>query len=62
LAGECLLNERAGSQLIPETAIPIEVYKKIISLICYTLISFGFSWIALSAVSLYLVPLHKPMY
>jgi hypothetical protein len=59
---ECLLSEHGGSQLIPETPIPIDVYKKIISLICYTLISFGFFWIALSTISLYLVPLHKPMY
>lgn len=45
------------SHLQPKTAIPLHVYSKIIGLMCSTLISFGFFWIALTVVSIYLVPL-----
>jgi hypothetical protein len=41
----------------PKSPIPVQVYFKIIRLICSTLISFIFFWIAISAVSLYLVHL-----
>jgi Fe2+ transport system protein B len=41
----------------PRTAIPLLVYHRIIGLICWTLVSFVFFWIALTIVSVYLVPL-----
>lgn len=40
-----------------KTAMPFNVYSKIITLFQATFISFAFFWIALSIVSLYLVPL-----
>jgi hypothetical protein len=52
-----LVAQPEESTLRPATAFPIPVYSKIISLICYTLVSFVFFWITLAAVSLYLVPL-----
>lgn len=45
------------SELHLKTAIPIQVYAKIFDLMCFTLISFGIFWLALSVVSIYLVPL-----
>ena len=45
------------SQLHLKTAIPLQIYSKIFSLMRSTLISFGLFWMALSIVSIYLVPL-----
>ena len=42
---------------LSKSAIPIKVYSKLLSLICATLISFVFFWLALTVVALYLVPL-----
>ncbi|HJV35558.1 hypothetical protein [Geomonas sp.] len=47
----------SGSQVQAKPAIPLDVYVKIIRLICYTLISFSFFWTALAIVSIHLVPL-----
>jgi len=55
-----LLNELVADQqvgLFPQTAIPLPVYLKIIGLICSTLVSFIFFWVALTVVAVYLVPL-----
>jgi hypothetical protein len=41
----------------PRSPIPVQVYLKIIRLICSTLISFIIFWLAISGVSLYLVHL-----
>jgi hypothetical protein len=41
----------------PKTTMPFNVYSKIITLFQVTFISFVFFWIALSVISLYLVPL-----
>lgn len=41
----------------PRASMPFHVYSKIITLMFCTLISFGFFWIVLLAVTLYLVPL-----
>jgi hypothetical protein len=46
-----------GSPSYPKTAIPLPIYLRIISLICSTLISFMLFWIALTLVSIHLVPL-----
>ncbi len=40
----------------PRAPIPFPIYSRIITLMCCTLTSFGFFWIALLAVTLYLVP------
>lgn len=45
-----------GTAMQAQPTIPLDVYSKIIGLMCSTLISFGFFWIILSVVSLYLVP------
>ncbi len=45
------------SHLQLKTAIPLQVYSKIFSLMCSTLFSFGIFWLALTIVSIYLVPL-----
>lgn len=45
------------SNLQARTAIPLQVYLKIIGLMCSTLISFCLFWIALAVVSIYRVPL-----
>jgi len=52
-----LLDLLATSAPQPKTVIPLPVYFKIITLMCATLISFGVFWIALTIVSIYLVPL-----
>ncbi|HJV66008.1 MAG TPA: hypothetical protein VJ550_09750 [Geomonas sp.] len=49
--------QESGWKVQPQPAIPVDVYVKIIRLICYTLISFAFFWLALTVVSIYLVPL-----
>ena len=41
----------------PKSTIPLQIYVKIIGLICGTMVSFIFFWISLSAVALYVVPL-----
>ena len=51
-----LVAQPSEPHLQPKTAIPIEVYSKILRLIRYTLASFGCFWISLSVVSIYLVP------
>ena len=43
----------------PKSAIPMEVYVRIITLICGTLISFAFFWVTLSIVAIYQVPLRQ---
>lgn len=56
-----LLNKMASNAAVrhlqPQTPIPIEIYVKIMDLMRYTLISFCFFWIVLTAVSIYVVPL-----
>lgn len=46
--------------LRPQSAIPIQVYSRVLRLICSTLISFIFFWLALTVVSIYLVPIQRP--
>jgi len=46
-------------QMQPKTAIPIDVYVRIISLICGTLMTFVFFWVSLSIVAIYQVPLRQ---
>ena len=52
-----LVAQPADSGYQPKSTIPVQVYSKIIRLICSTLIALIFFWIALSMVSIYLVPL-----
>jgi hypothetical protein len=54
---DLLVAQPPDSPSRPRTAIPLEVYQRIIGLICCTLVSFVFFWIALTIVSVYLVPL-----
>jgi hypothetical protein len=53
-----LLVEQPPDALVqPKSAIPVKVYVKVITLICYTLISFIFFWLSLTVVAIHLVPL-----
>jgi hypothetical protein len=54
---DLLATQPADPQLRPKSAIPLQIYSQIIGLICYTLIALVFFWLALSFVSIYLVPL-----
>lgn len=54
---EKMASKAAILHLQPQTPIPIEIYVKIMDLMRYTLISFCFFWIVLTAVSIYVVPL-----
>lgn len=50
-------SQQSEWQAQPQPAIPVDVYVRIIRLICFTLISFAFFWLALTAVAIYVVPL-----
>lgn len=54
---DLLVDQPPDAHFQPKTSIPTEVYVKIISLICCTLISFVFFWVALTIVAIYQVPL-----
>jgi hypothetical protein len=46
-----------GSTVQPKSPIPVLVYVKLIGLICSTIITFVFFWLALAVVALHVVPL-----
>jgi len=46
-----------GLPLQPQSPIPVQVYVKVIGLICSTVITFVFFWIALAVVAIHVVPL-----
>jgi hypothetical protein len=52
-----LATEASSTKMLPQSAIPAPIYSKLIALMCSTLVSFVFFWVALTAVAIHIVPL-----